>query len=238
MKILIFYTPRSKSTFLAKTLASKFDINLFNDELTISRIKNQGFVEYPELIEKINTLSDACIKVCANDFIDLQNCCISDYYKQIKFELFDHVIFISRKNFFDSLLSYAYMDPTDQSSWHRIAGQTKIIRRYTIPDTKIFYLCRGYFVFNYLKLYIQQKSTNATFFDYDYNTVDSMISNDWNIDNTVCNIDLLPNDVPYKDLVENYNQIKTNADRIFYMFKNISLAQFNNKNSFAWKTQI
>lgn len=234
MKILIFYTPRSKSTLLAKVLSKNFGLSLINDELTVARIQDQNFNRYPELLKKINQVSDTCVKICANDFVDLQKQNLSTFYKQIDFESFDHIIFQTRQNFIDALFSYAYMNPADRSSWHRAVGSDITYRNYIVTDTKALYLSRGYYAFNFLKQYIIASAPKAKFYSYDFDSVDLSLSDDWGISPNSISIDTVPNDIPYKDLVENVSTITNRATKIFNDVEKLTIEQFNDRNSLAW----
>jgi hypothetical protein len=200
MNILIVYTPRSKSTFACKVLAKKYGLTEVVDTLTLSRIANQNFSEYNILIDKINTEENICVKINGNDFIDLTRKEISEYYKQINYNKFDKIVFLTRVNFVDAILSYAYMNPADQSSWHRKKGQTIDQRAYTLLKNKVYYLSRGYVVFKILTDYIKNVC-KTNIYNYEYESLEHGLSTDFAVNDF--DTELEPNNINYFALLEN-----------------------------------
>lgn len=232
MKILVFYTPRSKSTMIGKVLAKKFGINYCESPLTLSRLANKNFDEYPELINKINALSSGCIKICANDFVNLHQKTINEDYKKINFNSFDYVIFLTRENMLDAVLSFGYMDSSNRDSWHRRIGETKEVKPYSISPARIFNLLRGYTIFNIVKKYIAEHTT-ATTCECDYNTVNEQLITKFDLQQSDFDIDLVPNDIPYKTIVTNYNEISMHVKE-YAAHMTLPDADFNNPTSFFW----
>lgn len=231
MNILIFYTPRSKSTMIGKVLANKFHLDYCESPLTISRLSNKNFNEYPQIIEKINSTNNGCVKICANDFVDLFQKSINEDYKKINFNIFDHIIFLTRESMLDAVLSFGYMDSSNRSSWHRKQGEEKEIKPYSIVPARIFNLLRGYSIFNKIKEYISQNTT-AKLYDCEYDTVEESLSKQLSLNQDDFKIELIPNGVPYKDIVLNYEEVLTNVNG----YKaNMSNADFNNPDSFFWR---
>lgn len=206
MKILIFYTPRSKSTAIHNALVARYNLNPMSDMVTKSRIKNQNFDEYPSLFSQINFADNICVKLNGNDFINLADSEISNLYKTIDFDSFDHIIFATRNNLVDAVASYAYMNPSDSSTWHKKKGEVRIGQPYLIPEQKVFYLLRGYVVYSAIKEYICSKVTKDKLHFYEYESADYLIKQDFNVD--LNQIDIEPNDYNYSMLATNYVEIK------------------------------
>lgn len=231
MKILIFYTPRSKSTMIGKVLAKKFNIDYCESPLTISRLANKNFDNYQTIIDQINNTPTGCIKVCANDFVNLHSKCINEDYKKINFDSFDLVIFLTRKNMLDAVLSFGYMDSSDRDSWHRKKDQPKAANPYSIVPARIFNLLRGYTVFETIKKYISEHTTTRIY-DCEYTTVEQQLHTALDLAESNFEIDLVPNGLPYKEFVLNYDEIGNYVK--MYANANLPLTEFNNPNSVYW----
>jgi hypothetical protein len=235
MKILIFYTPRSKSTMIYNILKNYYGLKGIGDILTLSRIANQNFKNYNELIDYINHSDNSCVKINANDFIDLKNKCINYDYKKIDYSSFDNIIFVTRNNYTDAVLSYAYMDPKDQSSWHRKQGEIKIASEYKVDPCKLFYLFRGYFLFEKIKNEICNTATTSKIYSYEYDTVDQELMRDFNLLPTKIDNDLAPNNLDYKLLATNYDEIVELSSEVYEKMATLCVASLNDADSFFWK---
>lgn len=207
MKILVYYTPRSKSTAVHNALAEYYNLEPFGDRITKSRIRNKSFVEYPDLIGQINSSDNICVKLNGNDFIDLPNRQISDLYKTIDFRSFNKIVFVTRSDLTEAIASYAYMDPTNESSWHRRRGQTRVGESFTIPVQKAFYLMRGYAVYDIVRDYIKSTTITQSVFNYEYSLVESCLKHDFGV--TTEAIDIEPNNFDYSTMATNYHYIKS-----------------------------
>lgn len=203
MNILIVYTPRSKSTFIHDVLAKKFSLDPLGDLLTKTRINSSDdLTSLLPAIEKINFSNNICLKINGHDFIDLKNKKVVDLYKLIDYNKFDHIIFLTRENFTDALLSYGYMDRYDSNSWHKRTGSTIPVRMYNIPTDKIYFLGRGYRVYEIIKDYITKNSLGKIH-SYEFETVESQLSEDFTLDNTDFVTSTEPNNIDYQQLLTN-----------------------------------
>jgi len=206
MNTLIVYTPRSKSTYLTAVLSKKFNLVPMKWAiLTLSRIANKNFSEYNKIIADINELENACVKVNGNDFIDLQCKSMVDYYRKIDYSRFDKIVFLTRSNFEDALLSYSYMNQSDRYSWHRKKGVAKNEHQYTVDLQKVLYLLRGYAAFEIIKDYIKSKVDQNIVYHYEFNTVDIQLLNDFGI--AQLEVDTEANELDYKKLATNYDEV-------------------------------
>ena len=236
MKILIFYTPRSKSTMVYHILKNFYNLEGICDVLTLSRIANQNFDEYETLINNINSSQNTCVKINSNDFIDLKNKCVNQNYKKINYKSFDKIIFITRNNYLDAVLSYAYMNPKDQTSWHRKKGETKVGVPYKVEPNKLFYLFRGYFLFNKIKNYICDNVNASKIYQYEYESVDEELVCDFNLSTT--DIDIAPNELNYTELASNYGEIAKLAPVIYQQMAKLSVADLDNESTFFWEDRV
>lgn len=203
MKILIFYTPRSKSTMVHDMCCKKYGVLGLGDMVTKSRIKNKNFNEYEQLISVINASGNICVKLNGNDFFDNATNAISDLYKHVNFQSFDKIIFLTRKNLVDAVLSYAYMDPANDITWHRRKNQIIAANPYYIPAHKIHHLLNGYSAYWTIKKFILSQVANTAIYDYEYDTVTDLIK----ILDLDEDIDLIPIDINYRNLVSNYDDV-------------------------------
>lgn len=235
MKILIFYTPRSKSTILHDVLASSYNLTPLNDIITTSRIQNKNFSEYPELIDKINNTDNICVKLNGNDFIDLNNRTISDLYKTVDFKSFDKIIVLTRKNIVDAVASYSYMNQADSSSWHTIRGQSRAGNKYQIPIQKVFYLIRGFVVHRIISEYIFSKIPNNNIYYSTYEDIEQNAKSWFNVNLTTPESRLIPNNYNYQQLAENYIELYDIIHGIYGILNGYTLQQISDKDSFFWK---
>lgn len=180
----------------------KYNLINFGDAITKSRIKNKNFSEYEQLISFINENDNICVKLNGNDFFDAATNTIVDLYKKIDYNSFDKIIFLIRTNIVDAVLSYAYMDPADDKTWHRRKNQAIELKEYYISPQKVHHLLNGYIAYDTIKRYIQD-SSNAEVYDYEYETVHYLIEElDLEVD-----INLVPMAIDYKSIVTNYDEV-------------------------------
>lgn len=236
MKILIVYTPRSKSTMLINILSKKFHLENCLELLTRSRRANQNFNEFPELIHRINTEDNICVKITGgNDFIDLKTCTIINNYKNIDYNNFDRVILLSRDNYVNAVLSYAYMDQLNDRTWHRQKGELKIGQPYTVNSLKIFYMLRGYIVYNYVRDFILKNTDPKKILEYEFESVETSAMHDFNLSASDFDIDLEDNQLDYKQLVDNPEQTIEEIHEVYNRMNQLSISDINNADSFFWK---
>jgi len=206
MKVLIFYTPRSKSTMLHDMMCKKFGLVGFGDTVTKSRIKNKNDTEYKPLIDYINNNDNICVKLNGNDFVG------SELYKTVDYESFDKIIFLTRQNQVDAVLSYAYMNPSDSNTWHRKKDQSVELVAYSVPYCKVQHLLTGYISYEKIKRHILDHISDAVeVHDCEYDNV-SLLINELEL---VDDIDLLPMDIDYRSLVTNYNEVLSMITRFW-----------------------
>lgn len=206
MKILIFYTPRSKSTMALEVIAKKFNLTPLVDPLVHSKIRNQNTSEFPSIIDQINSSQNICVKISSTDFLDSRMRRVVDYYKDIDYNSFDKIIFITRNNVLSAALSFTYMDSKNKDTWHRRKGEDQLWGEYNADLDRVHYLLRGYRVYNFVKEYIIN-SSNTEFYDYEFETVESSMKRDFNMDDSDFDISLINNDLDYMHLVKNLQEV-------------------------------
>lgn len=212
MNILIVYTPRSKSQLLHDVLVKKLHLHGYGDILTKTRIAaNDDLTVLDAVVDEINSVSNFCLKINGHDFIDLKNQTISDLYKKINYSKFNKIIFLKRDSFADALLSYGYMDRTNPVSWHRRKGSVVQHRDYQIDINKVYFLSRGYAVYDLLKKYVSSVYHDEII-NCEFDQVEHMLESKFNIDHY--DIDLQANEIDYKALLIN-KQILGEVESIF-----------------------
>jgi hypothetical protein len=215
-------------------LKKHYNLTDIGDSLTLSRIARQDFSEYNAIIARINSSNNVCVKMNGNDFIDVQNQCINYDYEKIDFSSFDKVIFVTRNNYLDAVLSIAYMNPRDQSSWHRRKGTDKIGVPYTVDPAKLFYMYRGYFLFEKIKQHISSIVDAKKIHQYEFETVDQDLMRDFDLSDADLDIDLEPNNLDYSQLATNYDEIADLSPRVYQLMSQLSIDELNNPNSYFW----
>mgnify|MGYP000040089967 CR=1 FL=1 len=212
MNVLIVYTPRSKSQLLHDVLVKKLQLHGYGDILTRTRIAaNDDLTALNTVVDKINAASNFCLKINGHDFIDLKNQKISDLYKKIDYSKFHKIIFLKRDSFTDALLSYGYMDRNDPMSWHRKKGAVIPNRDYQIDINKVYFLSRGYAIYDQLTKYISSIYHNEII-KCEFNQVEALLKSKFDIDRY--DIDLQANEIDYKALLIN-KQILDDVESIF-----------------------
>ena len=159
-------------------------------------------------MQQINKRQDICVKISSSDFLDSKNRRILNWYKEIDYSSFDTIIFLTRKNIVDAILSFTYMDPKDHTTWHRQLGQHKVYKKYTAALDRAHYLIRSYRVFKLVKDFIVSNYKNQNFYEYEFDDVEEKISNDFSLLLDDFKISLVDNDIDYKLLVENYTALE------------------------------
>jgi hypothetical protein len=187
---------------LHDVLAKKFDLTGLNDIFTIARVKNAGLKDNESIISKINSTDNICVKVNGHDFLDLDNRCVSSTYKLIDYNRFDKIIFLRRKDFTAALLSYGYMDRTRPETWHKKKGQELDLRKYSIPESKITFLSRGYYVYHILTNYILTNYTGSIY-KYEYDSVEDDAAEDFTLFPNDFDIATEANNIDYASLLAN-----------------------------------
>lgn len=194
-------------------LCKRYNLIGFGDTVTKSRIKNKDFREYKKLIATINNTDNICVKLNGNDFFDSTTGKLNDFYKTINYNTFDKIIFITRKNYIDAILSYGYMDPANSDSWHRRKTQPVDVHPYTVTEAKIHHLLNGYKAYEEIKDYI--KSTVAQpeiVSETDFEDLPNSLST---LQLKNVEIDIQPMGIDYKSIVTNYNEIVEIANAFF-----------------------
>jgi hypothetical protein len=234
MKILIVYTPRSKSTWLTHVLAKKYNLENWLELLTRSRRRNQDFNDFQKLIKKINTTDNICVKITGgNDFIDLKNRSIINDYKTIDYNSFDYIILLSRDDYISATLSYAYTDQLDDRTWHRRRNEVKIGKSYIVGESKIYYMLRGYIIYKFVKDYIMNHADRKKILEYEFESVESCVKKDFKLNENDFDIELADNKLNYFELVSNKNSI-LEIKKIYDQMKFLTLEDIKDTNSFFW----
>lgn len=235
MKILVVYTPRSKSTMVHDVLSRKFGLEPMREALTRSRRARQSFDEFPSIIHRMNTADNICVKITGgNDFIDLPNRKIREDYKNIDYASFDRVILISRRDYVSAVMSYAYMDQLNDRSWHRRRGETKVGHSYTVSDLKIYYMLRGYAVFEHVSNYIADHMPADRLLRYDFDTAETQLARDFGLTSADFEIDIVPNELDYQTLAVNPQQTVNQIHEVYSYVMGLTIDQINQPDNRFW----
>ena len=235
MKILIVYTPRSKSTWLITVLARRFRLDNWLELLTRSRRKNQSFDQFPTLIQQINTTDNICVKVTGgNDFIDLKTRSIINAYRDIDYNSFDRVILLSRNDYVSAVMSYAYMDQRNDRTWHRRRGENKVGQAYTVSSSKIYYLLRGYVVYKHVRDYILQHTDPARILEYEFESIETQAQQDFGLSANDFEIDLVNNNLNYRELAVNADSAVAEIQQVYQRMSQLTLQDIQDPSSFFW----
>jgi len=235
MKILTVYTPRSKSTMVHDVLSRRFGLEPMKEALTRSRRARQNFDEFPEIIHRMNTQDNICVKITGgNDFIDLPNHRVREDYKTIDFASFDRVILISRKDYVSAVMSYAYMDQLNDRSWHRRRGETKLGQPYTVSDLKIYYMLRGYAVFDHVSRYIADHMPADRLLRYDFDTAETQLAQDFDLQPQDFEIDIVPNELDYQALAQDSQATVQRIHDVYDYVMSLSIDQINLPDARFW----
>ena len=234
MKILIFYTPRSKSTMAAKVLAKRFNLREIIDPLVLSKIKNQNTSEFPKIIQDINQSQNICVKISSSDFLDSKNRRVIDYYKDIDFDSFNKIVFITRNDVLSAALSFTYMDGKNKSSWHRQRGEEKLQEKYCASLDRVYYLLRSYKLYCVIKNYITDNFKYPTYYEYEFDTINEAMKTDFDITEAYFDIDTIDNDLDYKNLVTNLDDVIVTITKLNKVINRSSVADLNKFDSPFW----
>lgn len=238
MNIAIVYIARTKSTMIHDILAKKFDLEPMKEILFFSRRRRQDYAEYPELIQKINTEDNICVKICVNDFIDGKTCRIMEDYKQINFAKFDHIIFVKREDIMGNVASFGHhnlINFADFDKSHRKKGQDFEGHSYEIPPDRAAYIIRAYRVLTLLRDWITEHSGSAQIHDYEFETVNQQLARDFNLDDRDFDIDIEPCGLDYKSLATNYQEIEKILPAMYSRIMNTTEQDLNDPKSAFWE---
>lgn len=238
MKIAVVYIPRVKSTMTHDVLAKHFSLDPWKEPLTISRRSNQSYDEYPELIRRINTTDNIIVKICVNDFIDTKNCKILDAYKSIDYSSFDHIVFIKRADVMGTIASFGHHNLFDPTKWHRKKGEDFKGRTYQIEMTRVFYILRAYRMFGDIQNWVANNAGLARLYDYDFQTVEEHLKNDFALSESDFDIDIVPMGLDYKNLATNYQEVANSIDELYNTIMSVPLNDVNNPKSVFWRENV
>jgi hypothetical protein len=238
MKILIFYNPRSKSTITHEILAKKFNVHPWGEILTRSRRKNQHYLEYAELIRRINETDDICIKTGPTDFIDLKNQEIKRDYQQIDWSTFDHLVFVRRNNIFETILSYGYQDQHNPENWHRRRGSTVNPQTYTIDPNRMYYILRSYRLYADIEKYICAQVKHGKIYHYEFETLEDQLKTDFGLTESELITSTQANEIDYKKFAINYADLLNEYQSVHKKFLSATAEEIANKNSFFWHNKV
>lgn len=216
-------------------LSRRFGLEPMREALTRSRRTRQSFDEFPAIIHRMNTTDNICVKITGgNDFIDLPNRRIREDYKTIDYASFDRVILISRKDYVSAVMSYAYMDQLNDRSWHRRRGETKLGQSYTVSDLKIYYMLRGYAVFDHVSQYIASQLPADHVLRYDFDTAETQLATDFGLDPADFEIDIVPNELDYRALATNSEQTVNQIHNVYQYVMSLTVDQINQPDARFW----
>lgn len=217
----MLYSPRSRSTWTHNVLTAKFGLDpTWCEPLLESRRPRQDYAEYPEIIDRINRAENCCIKISCNDFVDIKNKQIRKDYQDINWNHFDHVITHTREDFVGAVLSYAYMDMRDKNTWHRRRGEIKVGHEYQVDPNIMYYLLRGYAMFDVVRQHIDATVDPAKIHHYEFNTAADLVSQDFGLTAQDLEANIVDNELDYRRLATNYNDIAQEAPTVLMRLKN------------------
>lgn len=216
-------------------LSRRFGLEPMREALTRSRRARQSFDEFPAIIHRMNTTDNICVKITGgNDFIDLPNRRIREDYKTIDYASFDRVILISRKDYVSAVMSYAYMDQLNDRSWHRRRGESKLEKTYTVSDLKIYYMLRGYAVFDHVSQHIADHVPSDRLLRYDFDTAETQLTMDFGLDSADFEIDIVPNELDYSALATDSDTTVQRIHDVYQYVMSLSLDQINKPDAKFW----
>jgi hypothetical protein len=237
MKILIFYTPRSKSTLLQEIMSKKYNLTALVDPFVFSKMKNQNTEEFPRIINHINSSQNICVKVSSTDFLDSRNRKILDYYKDIDYKSFDKIIFVTRKDVQAASLSFCHMNLKEPNSWHSTKDHQTIGRSFNPDIDRILYLLRSYRLFEFVKKYIINDHQNICY-DYEYNTLEESLKSNFSLSDRDFDTKLTANDIDYQKLVFNYDGVCAAIKINYSEISNASDYDLQTSNSKFWTVRF
>lgn len=234
MKIIMLYSPRSRSTWTHNVLVKKFNLDpTWCEPLLESRRPRQDYKEYPAIIDRINQSNNCCIKISCNDWIDIKNKQLRTDYKQILWNRFDHVITHTREDYVSAILSYAYMDMRDKKSWHRRRGEIKQQRSYEADINIMYYLLRGYAMFSLVKKHIIDTVDSSKIHHYEFASAERQVAQDFGLEGDDLVAEIVSNELDYSKLASNYNEILSNAPNVLEMLQQ----QITNPSELFWQNR-
>lgn len=234
MKIIMLYSPRSRSTWTHDVLIKKFNLDpSWCEPLLESRRPRQDYEEYPDIIDRINHAENCCIKISCNDWIDIKNKKLRDDYKIIDWNRFDHVITHTREDYVSAILSYAYMDMRDKNSWHRRQGEIKQGHSYHADINIMYYLLRGYAMFDLVKKHIVDTVDSNKIHHYEFYTAEYQVSKDFELQGDDLVAEIVSNELDYSKLATNYNEIVSEAPKAFELLTQ----QIHNPTESFWQNR-
>jgi len=234
MKILIHYTPRSKSTKLISILSKKYDLEDWQEMLTRNRFQKKSHDQIPELIKKINDADNIGVKINGNDFVDFHNRRILDCYKDIDYKSFDRIIFLTRKDYVAATLSFGYMNLSDPLTWHRRIGKEKKQVEYEISQFKIHAIARCYLMHEYVKNFIKSQVDKSKVFDYEFDTMEQNAIQDFDLTDEDFDIDITESNIDYRKLLANPNQTVQDIHNVFNRIQQVNETELNDLPDFFW----
>lgn len=234
MKLLIFYTPRSKSTMAQEALATKLNLTPIIDPFVYSKLKTQNDLEFANVVDLINDSQDTCVKISSSDFLDSRNRRIRSCYKDIDYNSFDKIIFLSRKDVLAATLSFTYMDPTDKTTWHRKRGETRISKKYSASLPRAHYLVRSYAVYNLIKKHVIDRCKTPIFYEYEFETVEEQLMQDFNLTQNDFDTDVIRNEIDYASLIENYRDLEFVVNNLYNVILQLPSEDIESQTSQFW----
>lgn len=241
MNIAIVFIARTKSTMIHNILAKKFNLTPLKEILFFSRRRRQDYEEYPELIQKINTEDNICVKICVNDFIDGKTCRIMDDYKKIDYTKFDHIIFVKRQDLMGNVASFGHhnlINFADFNKSHRKKGQDFEGSPYEITPDRTAYIIRGYRILNLLRDWIGEHAGSAKIHDYEFETVNQELTRDFGLKDEDFDIDIEPCGLDYRSLASNYEEIEKMLPGLYSRIMNTTDKDFNDPDSPFWEKNV
>lgn len=206
MKILILFTPRSKSTIVHHILSKKYNLKGLRELFAIERLVHKNQQRYKEIIDIINNTDNICLKLNSIDFIEMNSNNFLPEFFSIDFKSFDKIIFITRKDYMSAIPSNSYIDRSKVHAWHRYKNREFQAKQFNIDLAMITYYGRVHAMFEKLKPIIINQAPNAEIYHYDFDNVEQNLLRDFDLTAKDFDIETLPCDLDYKKLALNYDE--------------------------------
>lgn len=191
---------------LQEVLSKKYNLDALVDPFVYSKMKNQNTNEFASIIDRINTSQDICVKVASIDFLDSKNRRVLDYYKDIDYQSFDKIIFVTRDDLLAASLSFCHMTTGDPSTWHSTKEQQNTGKTFSADINRVTYLLRSYRVFEFVKNHIRNNFTNDIY-EYEYESLESNLKIDLELSAGDFDTNLVANTIDYQKVNQNYSTV-------------------------------
>jgi hypothetical protein len=206
-KILILAMPRTGTTIIQEILSRELGIANLSEPFARYIRKTDPRKDYPpdnDPYEWVAKQTSGIFKLLSTTLDHF------DFEKIISIAKFDHVIMIERKNLVDGLLSLKYAELTDK--YHRFCGETIIPQQFGVDQFDFGLWDRSYRLYNESKNLIINSNISYDLISYDDFVADIpqyVAGHLLQQSKALGNYNIIPNDLCYKDLCINYQEVET-----------------------------